>query len=101
MSPAITMRRGTTSLFVGLDTLTGRVIGAVDRRHRASEFRSFLERIEAEVPEDLAIHLVLDNYATHRTPAIKRWLLRHPRFHLHFTPTGVPCSTWSSAGSPS
>jgi len=83
------VRHGTTSLFAGLDTLTGRVIGALHRRHRASEFRSFLERIEAEVPAGLAVHLVLDNYATHKTPAIKRWLLRHPRFHLHFTPTGA------------
>ena len=83
------VRHGTTSLFAGLDTLTGRVIGALHRRHRASEFRSFLERIDAEVPADLAVHLVLDNYATHKTPAIKRWLLRHPRFHLHFTPTGA------------
>ncbi len=83
------VRHGTTSLFAGLDTLTGRVIGSLHRRHRASEFRSFLERIDAEVPADLAVHLVLDNYATHKTPAIKRWLLRHPRFHLHFTPTGA------------
>ena len=83
------VRHGTTSLFAGLDTLTGRVIGALHRRHRASEFRSFLERIDATVPDELAVHLVLDNYATHKTPAIRRWLLRHPRFHLHFTPTGA------------
>ena len=83
------VRHGTTSLFAGLDTLTGKVIGALHRRHRASEFKAFLERIEAEVPAELAVHLVLDNYATHKTPAIKRWLLRHPRFHLHFTPTGA------------
>ena len=83
------VRHGTTSLFAGLDTLTGKVIGALHRRHRAIEFRSFLERIDAEVPAELAVHLVLDNYATHKTPAIKRWLLRHPRFTLHFTPTGA------------
>jgi len=83
------VRHGTTSLFAGLDTLTGRVIGALHRRHRASEFRAFLERIDAEVPAGLAVHLVLDNYATHKTPAIRRWLLRHPRFQLHFTPTGT------------
>jgi transposase len=83
------VRHGTTSLFAGLDTLTGKVIGALHRRHRATEFKAFLARIEAEVPEELAVHLVLDNYATHKTPAIKRWLLRHPRFHLHFTPTGA------------
>jgi transposase len=83
------VRHGTTSLFAGLDTLSGRVIGALHRRHRAIEFRAFLERIDAEVPAGLAIHLVLDNYATHKTPAIRRWLLRHPRFELHFTPTGA------------
>ncbi len=83
------VRHGTTSLFAGLDTLSGRVIGALHRRHRASEFRSFLERIDATVPGEFAVHLVLDNYATHKTPAIKRWLLRHPRFTLHFTPTGA------------
>ncbi len=83
------VRHGTTSLFAGLDALTGKVIGALHRRHRAIEFRSFLERIDAEVPPGLAVHLVLDNYATHKTPAIKRWLLRHPRFVLHFTPTGA------------
>jgi polyene macrolide polyketide synthase len=83
------VRHGTTSLFAGLDTLSGRVIGALHRRHRASEFRSFLERIDASVPAEFAVHLVLDNYATHKTPAIKRWLLRHPRFTLHFTPTGA------------
>ncbi len=83
------VRHGTTSLFAGLDTLTGKVIGALHRRHRASEFKAFLERIDAEVPADLAVHLILDNYATHKTPAIRRWLLRHPRFHLHFTPTGA------------
>jgi transposase len=83
------VRHGTTSLFAGLDALTGKVIGALHRRHRAIEFRSFLERIDAEVPAELAVHLVLDNYATHKTPAIKRWLLRHPRFVLHFTPTGA------------
>ncbi len=83
------VRHGTTSLFAALDTLSGTVIGALHRRHRASEFRAFLERIEATVPDELAVHLILDNYATHKTPAIKRWLLRHPRFQLHFTPTGA------------
>ncbi len=83
------VRHGTTSLFAALEVATGTVIGSLRRRHRASEFKAFLERIEAAVPDDLAVHLVLDNYATHKTPAIKRWLLRHPRFHLHFTPTGA------------
>ncbi len=80
-------RHGTTSLFAALDIATGRVIGETHRRHRSLEFRSFLDRIDAEVPADLDIHLVLDNYGTHKTPMIQRWLVRHPRFHLHFTPT--------------
>jgi transposase len=82
-------RHGTTSLFAALDLATGRVIGQLHRRHRASEFRKFLDRVEAEVPEDLDVHLILDNYATHKTPAIHRWLARHPRYHLHFTPKGA------------
>ncbi len=82
-------RHGTTSLFAALDLATGRVIGQFHRRHRAIEFRKFLICIDDEVPESLDIHVVLDNYATHRTPAIQRWLARHPRFHLHFTPTGA------------
>jgi transposase len=82
-------RYGTTSLFAALDLATGRVIGQFHRRHRAVEFRKFLIRIDDEVPEPLDVHVVLDNYATHKTPAIQRWLVRHPRFHLHFTPTGA------------
>src|SRR5262249_39498137 len=70
--------------------LQGRtVIGEFHRRHRAIEFRSFLETIDTAVPGKFQLHLILDNYGTHKTPAIKRWLLRHPRFHLHFTPTGA------------
>jgi transposase len=80
-------RHGTTSLFAALDVATGKVIGEVHRRHRSTEFRRFLDRIDAEVPGDLDVHLVLDTYTTHKTPLIHRWLLRHPRFHLHFTPT--------------
>ena len=83
------VRHGTTSLFAALDRVSGMVIGALHRRHRAREFQAFLERIDASVPAELGVHLVLDNYATHKTPAIQRWLLRHPRFHLHFTPTGA------------
>lgn len=85
------VRHGTTSLFAALDTMNGTVISALHQRHRAIEFKKFLERIDTEVPDELDVHLILDNYATHKTPAIKRWLLRHPRFHLHFTPTG---SSW-------
>jgi len=82
------LRHGTINLFAALDAKAGTVIGAFHRRHRAREFRSFLETIDAAVPGELEPHLILDNYGTHKTPAIKRWLLRHPRFHLHFTPTG-------------
>lgn len=92
-------RYGTTSLFAALDVKTGAVIGECHRRHRAIEFRKFLDTIEHAVPAELEVHLLLDNYGTHKTPAIHRWLVRHPRFHLHFPPTGRPGSTWSSAGS--
>jgi transposase len=80
-------RHGTTSLFAALDVATGRIIGDLHRRHRSSEFKAFLERIEHEVPAELDVHLVLDNYGTHKTELIRRWLLRHPRFHVHYTPT--------------
>src|ERR1700727_1617692 len=82
------LRHGTINLFAALDAKAGTVIGEFHQRHRAVEFRSFLATIDAAVPDELELHLVLDNYGTHKTPAIKRWLLRHPRFHLHFTPTG-------------
>src|ERR1035437_3504008 len=80
-------RHGTTSTFAALDVASGRVIGETHRRHRSIEFRKFLDLIDNEVPANLDIHLVLDNYGTHKTPATQRWLLRHLRFHLHFTPT--------------
>lgn len=80
-------RYGTSSLFAALDVATGKVIGRCFRRHRAKEFKKFLADIDAAVPEGLDVHLILDNYATHKTPAIQRWLLQHPRFVLHFTPT--------------
>ena len=82
-------RHGTTSLFAALDVATGKVIGQFRRRHRAVEFRKFLIQIDCEVPQNLDVHVILDNYATHKTPAILRWLARHPRFHLHFTPTSA------------
>jgi transposase len=82
-------RYGTTSLFAALDIQSGKVIGKCYNRHRAIEFKKFLTLIDTEVPEPLDVHLVLDNYATHKTPAIHRWLARRPRFHLHFTPTGA------------
>jgi transposase len=83
------IRHGTTSLFAALDVATGKIIGQCHRRHRAREFRRFLDAIEAAVPAELEIHLVLDNYATHKTPLIRRWLAKRPRFHLHFTPIGA------------
>lgn len=83
------VRHGTTSLFAALDVATGKVIGQLHRRHRSIEFRRFLQTIDEQVPADLDVHLILDNYGTHKTPLIHRWLARHPRFHLHFTPTGA------------
>lgn len=82
-------RHGTTSLFAALDVATGKVIGQCHRQHRHQEFLRFLEKIEAEVPAKLEIHLVMDNYATHKTPKVQRWFQRHPRYHLHFTPTSA------------
>lgn len=81
------MRHGTTSLFAALDVATGNVIGKCFARHRAIEFRKFLDVIDASVPPKLDVHIILDNYATHKTPTIRRWLAKRPRYHLHFTPT--------------
>jgi len=83
------VRHGTTSLFAALNVKTGKVIGECHRRHRAVEFRKFLDRVERAVPVDLEVHLILDNYGTHKTPAIRRWFAKRPRYHLHFTPTGA------------
>src|SRR5712664_3672237 len=83
------LRHGTTNLFAALDASTGTVIGEFHQRHRAREFRSFLATIDAAVPDELELHLILDNYGTHKTPLIHRWLARHPRFHVHFTPTSA------------
>ena len=82
-------RHGTTSLFAALDVASGKVIGQCHRRHRSIEFRKFLETVNAAVPQNLDVHLILDNYGTHKTPTIRRWLLRHPRYHVHFTPTSA------------
>jgi transposase len=82
-------RAGTSSLYAALDITTGKVIHALRRRHRAIEFKKFLVQIDNEVPEHLGVHLVLDNASTHKTPAIQRWLVSHPRFVLHFTPTSA------------
>lgn len=83
------VRHGTTSLLAALDIATGRVIGTCCPRHRASAFRRFLDEIEATVPSDLDAHLVMDNYATHKTPLIRDWLAKRPRWHVHLTPTGA------------
>ena len=82
-------RNGTSSLFAALEIGSGKVLGSLHSRHRAVEFKKFLKLIDEQVPPELEVHLILDNYATHKTPAIKRWLLAHPRFVLHFTPTGA------------
>jgi len=81
------VRHGTTNLYAALDVTSGQVIADLTDRHRAQEFRSFLNLINRSVPDDLDVHVVVDNSSTHKTPEIKRWLLRHPRFTLHFTPT--------------
>ena len=82
-------RHGTTSLFAALDVATGKIIGQCFPRHRAREFRKFLDRIEANVPNDLDIHIVMDNYATHKTKTIGNWFAKRPRWHAHFTPTSA------------
>jgi transposase len=81
------VRNGTASLFAALEVASGKVISQLHRRHRHQEFLKFLKAIDAAVPAELDVHLICDNYATHNTAAIKTWFLRHPRFHLHFTPT--------------
>lgn len=81
------LRHGTTTLFAALDVATGKVIGQCHRKHRSREFIKFLRKIDSEVPAELDVHLVLDNYATHNTDEVLRWRRRHPRFYFHFTPT--------------
>ena len=84
-------RSGTSSLYAALDLTSGKVIGSLHARHRAIEFKRFLQTLDREVPAELDVHMILDNSSTHKTPAIKKWLLAHPRFVLHFTPTS---SSW-------
>jgi transposase len=84
-------RHGTTSLFAAFNIADGTVISELHRRHRATEFKKFLITIDKTVPAELDVHLVCDNLATHKTPIVNEWLARHPRFHVHFTPTG---SSW-------
>lgn len=85
------MRHGTTTLFAALDVATGEVIGQLHRRHRSTEFLKFLSYLQSSVPLDTDVHVVMDNYGTHKTAAVRRWFARHPRFHPHFTPTS---SSW-------
>lgn len=80
-------RHGTTTLFAALDMKTGEVIGKLHRRHRATEFKAFLQTIDDHVPAGLDVHVICDNYGTHKSPVVSRWLRRHQRFHMHFTPT--------------
>jgi transposase len=84
-------RSGTSSLYAALDIATGKVISSLHSRHRAIEFKKFLQTLDREVPAELDVHVILDNSSTHKTPAIQRWLQAHPRFVLHFTPTS---SSW-------
>jgi transposase len=81
------VRHGITTLFAALNVATGEVIGQIHRRHRATEFKKFLTRLDKEVPAELDVHLICDNYGTHKAPIIVKWLAAHPRFHMHFTPT--------------
>jgi transposase len=83
------IRHGTTSLFAALDVATGKVIGQCHRRHRHQEFLRFLERVDAQLPPDRDVHVIMDNYGTHKAPKVIRWFVRHPRYHLHFTPTSA------------
>ena len=80
-------RHGTTSLFAALELKTSRVIGQLHRRHRSQEFRQFLDVIEAQVPAGLEVHIIVDNYGTHKTAIIRKWFAKRTRFHVHFTPT--------------
>ena len=81
------VRHGTTSLFAAFNIEDGTVISALHRRHRATESKKFLAKIDAEVPDHLDVHLICDNYGTHKHPTVTTWLAEHPRFHMHFTPT--------------
>ena len=83
------VRHGTTSLFAALDVVHGTVIAACHRRHRHQEFLTFLQTVDQQIPVDLDLHLILDNYGSHKHPRVREWLRNHPRFHFHFTPTGA------------
>ncbi len=98
------VRHGTTSLLPAFNTADGTVISSLHRRHRSTEFKKFLSKVDAEVPDDLEVHLICDNYSTHKHPTVVTWLEAHQRFHMHFTPTYsswiYPGSTRSNGSSP-
>jgi transposase len=81
------VRHGITTLFAALDVATGKVYGSIHRRHRAAEFKKFLAKLDSQTPAELEVHLICDDYTTHRSPVVAKWLAVHPRFHMHFTPT--------------
>ena len=85
------LRHAITTLFAALDVATGEVYGSIHRRHRAAEFKKFLITLDGQIPAGLDVHLICDNYATHKAQAVAKWLATHPRFHMHFTPT---CASW-------
>ena len=92
-SPSGDFRHGTTSLFAAMNIADGTVIASTHRRHRAAEFKKFLAKIDQNVPEHLDVHVICDNYGTHKHPTVNTWLAAHPRFHMHFTPTYSSLST--------
>jgi transposase len=92
------VRHGTTSLFAALDVASGFVIGKCYKRHRAAEFLDFIKQVDAQVPKDLDVHIIMDNYATHKTAAIRAWLARRPHYHVHFIQHRHPGSIRSNAG---
>ena len=94
-------RHGTTTLFAAFNVLDGQVIGECLPRHRHQEFLKFLRQIDRQTPPALELHLIVDNYSTHKHEQVKKWLAKHPRFHFHFIPTSSSCSISSSAGSAS
>ena len=81
------VRHGITTLFAALNVATGEITGSIHRRHRTIEFKKFLTKLDKDTPADLDVHLICDNYVTHESPAVAKWLAEHPRFHMHFTPT--------------
>ncbi|SEC94832.1 DDE superfamily endonuclease [Streptomyces melanosporofaciens] len=92
------VRHGTVDLFAALNTATGKVIGKLSAQHRAVDFRDFLDEIDRQTDPGLAVHVICDNLSTHKAPVVHKWLLAHPRFRLHFTPTYRPGSTRSNGG---